>query len=61
MSEENSRPDYDAALRRERFERLRRLEAQARSQITNFSARDHLPRDELYRRGTNDPGREKDK
>jgi hypothetical protein len=32
------------------FERLKRLEAEARKRITGFSAADNLPRDELYRR-----------
>jgi hypothetical protein len=56
-----ARPDPDAAARRRRFEQLRRGEKQLRQQITNFSARDNLPRDELYRRGADDPGRTKDK
>jgi hypothetical protein len=33
------------------FERLRRLEREARARILNFKASDRLPRDELYDRG----------
>lgn len=32
------------------FERLKRLERETRARITNFSASDRLPRDELYNR-----------
>lgn len=32
------------------FERLKRLEEETRAQITNFSASENLPRDELYDR-----------
>ena len=32
------------------FERLKRLEAETRAKITNFSASDRLSRDELYDR-----------
>ena len=32
------------------FERLKRLERETRAQITEFSASENLPRDELYNR-----------
>jgi predicted transcriptional regulator len=32
------------------FERLKRLEEETRAKITNFSASENLPRDELYDR-----------
>jgi len=33
------------------FERLERMESELRKQVTNFSARDRLSRDELHKRG----------
>jgi hypothetical protein len=34
------------------FERLKRQEQEIRRRITNFSASDNVPRDELYKRGS---------
>jgi hypothetical protein len=38
------------------FERLRREECEIRERLVDFTGSDRLPRDELYRRGADDPG-----
>lgn len=42
---------------RQRFEQLLREEQRLREQISDFPGSDRLPRDELYRRGADDPTR----
>ena len=51
----------DEAAARTRFEQLKRQEHELRNRITNFSGSNNLPRDELYRRGADDPTRPREK